>query len=451
MKLAILNWNSIGGLYPNPYYPTLKIVDLKSKEKFNINFYNLSSIINYGDTTSFDSNVYYRSAYSQKNTGIQFFRIKPEGIYNNQNPTNVVNEPITTTSPQKLLSTTIRHDFELIQIDAITLNVTVIKTFTNFLCTYILQSNSLVYNVDEIGFSTLPRGDYVSLLQTGIIDYLSHSFIPIITSYENNFKIIFVGNISKVFQENSFGGLNVILSATSLRIIVIDKNSNITYIKLATANISFAAVGDNVNLYVIPGTLISPAAFYGIKRLLFVIGYENQITAIASTAVTSPSAGIASYLLYQIDMDTEVSTLLISSTTNNGYIFVGSYQDKYLYFIDDNTVGTGNFYQLNIDTSVITTVTSTTNPYGSYYNFIDLTIVGFADQAVMINADYLIFLNPISLAFLQQIVLPTYTNAIIPTMVLNEKDKQLIIQDSSANNQIIICDLSTKTFTNILL
>ncbi len=413
------------------YYPRVRVVDLISKEILTYNFYNLQG--------NFLSS--YMAAYSQKSTYIQFFRLPPVGNFNAPFEAKSANEPITTT-PQKLLSTTTRNDIELIQINIKPVNAKVIKKFTNFLCTYSISSVNTLQGLQD--------GDYVYLLQTPQVNgTYNNSFV----SYENNFKIIFAGNISSVFELNSVGGSNTILSSTSLRIIIIDKNSNVTYIKLSSASVGFVSVGDNQNVFVIPGTLVAPISFYAIKRILYVTGYTLQVTAVATTTTPTIQTGYIEDFLYKIDMDTEISTLLISKAGGGsipGYSFVGSYQDIYLYFVDTNG---GNFYQLDVDTGVIVTIADATDPYDSYFNFIDLTPAGYTDQAVMINANYIIFLNPISLAFLQQVTLPTYALTIAPTMILDEKNKKLIIYDSAAagNNQIIIYDLTTSTFNNIPL
>ncbi len=285
----------------------------------------------------------------------------------------------------------------------------------------------------------------------GEYNYINLNFFN--SDFQNGFMIINYNATSPTPYE----GLGDVITAYPVtydpKIFIIDRENKITIIRLTAVKgiVGNGSVGDTGNQFVITGTSCQPATFYAIKNNLYVAGFNLEVSTIPTTSATAVFT-VSEYYIYQIDIVTQITTLITSSTTNVGYKFVGSYQDLYLFYTDN-----AYFYQLNTLTGAVTTIDSTTQAYYAYVNLIDLSAISSNPTAVIITPPLvtpqsLIFLNPVSLAAITgQIDLPSYTNAItVESMIVDIKKKILYIYDS-ANTQLILYNLTTKIFSNILL
>ncbi len=284
----------------------------------------------------------------------------------------------------------------------------------------------------------------------GEYNYINLNFVNL--NFENGFMIINYNATSPT----PYSGLGSVLTTypvtNSPKIFVINKENSIIDINLTPVKgvVGNGTAGDTGNQFVLPGTSCQPQTFYAVKNNLFIAGFNLEVSTVPTTAATAVFT-VAEYYIYQMDIYTQILTLISSSTTNTGYIFVGSFQEQYVFYTDS-----ANFYQLDISTGVVTAIASTTDGYYAGINFLDLTNAGFANEGCLLmepNAtpQSFIFFNPVSLAAISQIDLPTYTDAItIESAVLDNGAKLIYIYDS-ANAQIIIYDLVKQTFTNITI
>ncbi|HED05855.1 MAG TPA: hypothetical protein ENI61_04130 [Ignavibacteria bacterium] len=289
----------------------------------------------------------------------------------------------------------------------------------------------------------------------GEYNYINLNFCNL--SFENGFMVINYNATSAT----PYSGLGSILTTypvtSSPKIFIIDRESKIITLDLTPVKgiVGNGTVGDTGNQFVIPATTCQPATFYMIGNNLYVAGFNLTVSTVPTTAATAVFT-VAEYYVYQLNIDKNANsilstTLISNSTTNAGYIFVGSFQEQYLFYTDN-----ANFYQLDIATGVVTAVASTSEGFYAGINFIDLTAAGYANTGCLLmetgaTPQSFIFLNPISLAVISQVDLPTYTNAVtVETAVVDNNLKLIYIYDS-ANTQIIIYDLFNQTFTNIVI